>query len=253
MEENNASLLLTPAAKKNYHFTREFPFPIFRDENAAGPSDQEWKYVIGHLQEDCVVVYDDEDIKLLFTKGFFGVGSLSKKVPRVCYSTRKSPDFRNQRKQQQQSSTSSFVNETSKNQTEDEEIEVVNCEDDEDEKSADRKEGDEIEVVLSDSDDSMSEDEVAEIGENDSDSKSEEKEHLILTFEEAYFLSYGLGCLVVKDRGQSMDLLRLWNKFCELSVGQNFPIMYTAYHHFRSKGWVVRSGLKYGTDYGKIS
>ncbi|PRD29411.1 UNVERIFIED_CONTAM: tRNA-splicing endonuclease subunit Sen2 [Trichonephila clavipes] len=76
---------------------------------------------------------------------------------------------------------------------------------------------------------------------------SNEKESLQLTFQEAYFLSYGFGCLIVKDQDKFLNLAQLWSKMCDLSP--DFAVMYTAYHHFRSKGWIVRSGLKFGTDY----
>ncbi|GFY68658.1 tRNA-splicing endonuclease subunit Sen2, partial [Trichonephila inaurata madagascariensis] len=101
-------------------------------------------------------------------------------------------------------------------------------------------------IEVSDSDD---EDTFAKWGKNqkdaneasvfpDSDDESHEyskeylsngKESLQLTFQE--FLS----------------LVQLWSKMCELSP--NFPVMYTAYHHFRSKGWIVKSGIKFGADY----
>lgn len=72
-------------------------------------------------------------------------------------------------------------------------------------------------------------------------------ESLQLLFEEAYFLSYGLGCLIVNDAGEDLELLKLWQRLCELH--DNFPVRYAAYHHFRSKGWVVRSGARFATDY----
>lgn len=72
-------------------------------------------------------------------------------------------------------------------------------------------------------------------------------ESLQLFFEEAYFLSYGLGCLIVKDGDEDLELLKLWQRLCGLC--DNFPARYAAYHHFRSKGWVVRSGAKFAADY----
>uniref|UniRef100_A0A1E1XDB0 tRNA-intron lyase n=1 Tax=Amblyomma aureolatum TaxID=187763 RepID=A0A1E1XDB0_9ACAR len=72
-------------------------------------------------------------------------------------------------------------------------------------------------------------------------------ESLQLFFEEAYFLSYGLGCLIVKDGDEDLELLKLWQKLCALC--DNFPARYAAYHHFRSKGWVVRAGSKFAADY----
>ena len=46
-----------------------------------------------------------------------------------------------------------------------------------------------------------------------------------------------------------MDLDRMWRVFSHLSP--TFPQRYVAYHNFRSKGWVPKTGLKYGTDFGR--
>lgn len=72
-------------------------------------------------------------------------------------------------------------------------------------------------------------------------------EHLLLTFEEAFFLSYGLGCLLVKDSvGNPMSLLEMWKTFSERR--KTFVPMYVAYHYYRSCGWVPKPGLKFGAD-----
>ncbi|XP_014678120.1 PREDICTED: tRNA-splicing endonuclease subunit Sen2-like [Priapulus caudatus] len=81
-------------------------------------------------------------------------------------------------------------------------------------------------------------------------------EHLQLYLEEAFFLAYGLGCLCV-TRGNdaeavaaaaaSMTLEELWLCFC--SRQERFAARYVAYHYYRSRGWVVCSGLKYGADF----
>ncbi|XP_046990776.1 tRNA-splicing endonuclease subunit Sen2 [Schistocerca americana] len=73
-------------------------------------------------------------------------------------------------------------------------------------------------------------------------------EHLHLTLEEAFFLSYALGCLQVLDlTGKVMTLRELWETF--RASDAEFVQKYVAYHHFRGKGWVVKSGLKYGGDF----
>jgi len=46
-----------------------------------------------------------------------------------------------------------------------------------------------------------------------------------------------------------MDLDKMWQEFSRLSP--KFPERYVAYHNFRSKGWVPKSGLKFGTDFGR--
>ena len=43
----------------------------------------------------------------------------------------------------------------------------------------------------------------------------------------------------------------MWCAFCEAK--QEFIPNYVSYHYFRSKGWVPKMGIKYGTDLGKVS
>jgi len=74
----------------------------------------------------------------------------------------------------------------------------------------------------------------------------------LLTLEEAYFLSYALGCLLVTNEatGCDMDLEEMWDVFSSEYPTQNyFAARYAVYHHFRSKGWVVRPGVKFGADF----
>ncbi|XP_012259446.2 tRNA-splicing endonuclease subunit Sen2 [Athalia rosae] len=74
------------------------------------------------------------------------------------------------------------------------------------------------------------------------------KEPLYLTFEETFFLMFGLGCLqVINYDGNMMNILEAWNHFCR--VQHDFVQKYVVYHYFRSKGWVVKPGLKYGGDF----
>ncbi|KXJ11368.1 tRNA-splicing endonuclease subunit Sen2 [Exaiptasia diaphana] len=73
-------------------------------------------------------------------------------------------------------------------------------------------------------------------------------EHLQLTLEEAFFLSYGLGCLnVYDDNKKALSIGDLWREFSQ--VKKNFIPCYIAYHYYRSKGWVPKCGIKYGTDF----
>uniref|UniRef100_A0A8C3S993 tRNA-splicing endonuclease subunit Sen2 n=1 Tax=Chelydra serpentina TaxID=8475 RepID=A0A8C3S993_CHESE len=59
-------------------------------------------------------------------------------------------------------------------------------------------------------------------------------EYLQLSLEEV--------CLIIEP----LTILKLWEVFSE--VQPNFKTTYMAYHYFRSKGWVPKVGLKYGTD-----
>ncbi|NXD05936.1 SEN2 endonuclease, partial [Nothocercus nigrocapillus] len=71
-------------------------------------------------------------------------------------------------------------------------------------------------------------------------------EYLQLSLEEAFFLVYALGCLTIYYGEEPLTVLKLWEIFSE--VKPNFQTTYMAYHYFRSKGWVPKVGLKYGTD-----
>lgn len=76
-------------------------------------------------------------------------------------------------------------------------------------------------------------------------------EVLYLSLEESFFLSFALGCLQVMDlTGKPLSLLQLWRVF---NYSQsNFIENYVAYHYFRAKGWVVKSGLKFGGNFSKF-
>ncbi|XP_015599327.1 tRNA-splicing endonuclease subunit Sen2 [Cephus cinctus] len=74
------------------------------------------------------------------------------------------------------------------------------------------------------------------------------RETLHLTFQETFFLMFGLGCLQVIDfEGNFLSIKNAWNYFCKEQT--DFVQKYVVYHYFRSKGWVVKSGLKYGGDF----
>ncbi|KAI6717360.1 hypothetical protein JHW43_000016 [Diplocarpon mali] len=95
----------------------------------------------------------------------------------------------------------------------------------------------------------------------------ENQEHTQLTLEEAFFLSYALGALHVLSPLSSLPLsnselftLCLSHSTFPPSVPTNTPatahapdapflLNYVVYHHFRSLGWVVRSGIKFSVDY----
>ncbi|KAF9540614.1 tRNA splicing endonuclease subunit sen2 [Mortierella hygrophila] len=111
----------------------------------------------------------------------------------------------------------------------------------------------------------------------------ENEEHLQLSLEEAFFLIFAVECIAVSEKkasstcdqlvgGGSVGLMpfsiqECWLRFAQASVfaGKSsmalpmpmpeispdnpFIVRYAAYHHYRSLGWVVKDGLKYGTDF----
>ncbi|OAX81424.1 tRNA-intron endonuclease [Emergomyces africanus] len=89
------------------------------------------------------------------------------------------------------------------------------------------------------------------------------EEHLQLSNEEAFFLVYGLGVLQVYNSHRTSiipapSLLRLLRQHSYFpprdpsipaEPDDPFMLSYVVYHHFRSLGWVIRSGVKFGVDY----
>lgn len=103
----------------------------------------------------------------------------------------------------------------------------------------------------------------ADGGKTDEELELNNEEHLQLSNEEAFFLAYGLGVLRVRDdtRISEIPTSSLLPLLCrhsyfpprapsvDLTPDDPFMISYVVYHHFRSLGWVVRSGVKFGVDY----
>ncbi|KAF2437052.1 hypothetical protein EJ08DRAFT_577758 [Tothia fuscella] len=89
------------------------------------------------------------------------------------------------------------------------------------------------------------------------------QEHLHISREEAFFLSYALGSLeiidgktnkLIKDQSALLQLFRQNSYFPparveDLKPDDQFLLSYVIYHHFRSLGWVVRDGIKFAVDY----
>lgn len=90
----------------------------------------------------------------------------------------------------------------------------------------------------------------------------ENEEHLQLSNEETFFLVYGLGALQVFDDERNCviptsSLFPLFSRHsyfpprdsATIDPDDPFVLSYVVYHHYRSLGWVVRSGVKFGVDY----
>ncbi|KAJ7257918.1 hypothetical protein B0H12DRAFT_1110610 [Mycena haematopus] len=95
----------------------------------------------------------------------------------------------------------------------------------------------------------------------------EDLEHLQLTLPEAFFLMWNLNCLTVEDplTNELMSIQQIWIAFQgahlnppffvsprptpALQFDNPFLINYIVYHHYRSLGWVVRGGIKFCVDY----
>ncbi|KAJ1823248.1 tRNA splicing endonuclease subunit sen2 [Coemansia sp. RSA 2675] len=79
--------------------------------------------------------------------------------------------------------------------------------------------------------------------------EAEVMEPMQLSFHETLFLSQ-LKCLQVRDsEGTEHSYEALWRLFCEIDRSPDFALKHAAYCYYRSRGWVVRSGLKFGSDF----
>ena len=73
-------------------------------------------------------------------------------------------------------------------------------------------------------------------------------EYLQLSSEEAFYLVHELGDLEVFNLGgKQCPANDLWKHFCE--GNGRFVERYIAYRYFRKRGWVPKSGLKFGVDF----
>ncbi|KAK9333071.1 hypothetical protein V1520DRAFT_333444 [Lipomyces starkeyi] len=86
----------------------------------------------------------------------------------------------------------------------------------------------------------------------DSEGKVRRLEKLQLTFQEAFFLAYALDIIDIYD-DRTGDLVTvpylLGLLMPDWSPDNSFIINYVAYHHYRSHGWCIRNGVKFGVDY----
>lgn len=77
--------------------------------------------------------------------------------------------------------------------------------------------------------------------------------HLQLELFESFFLFDALGSINIQYQGELINSRReMWQLFKQVydeSNGNNFIFKYAAYFYFRSKGWIVKNGLKFGTDF----
>ena len=74
------------------------------------------------------------------------------------------------------------------------------------------------------------------------------KEYLQLSSEEGTYLAVELNVLQVMSPDRSIvNTTTLWSHF--LDINGRFVERYTAYQYYRNKGWVPKSGLKFGVDF----
>ncbi|XP_026290816.1 tRNA-splicing endonuclease subunit Sen2 [Frankliniella occidentalis] len=226
--------LKEPRKKGHFHKKPGDPLPVLVETETGIPAHLAiWKSFSGRFNGDCVEVSDAEDISSLYNMGFFGKGSFSRGCPRSARKTNH-PEIIRERQWKRRCDWSNRKSDISK------------VEDGQEEKALHE---DNPEVIVIGDTDNEEENFMSHLQpriENDSGSSPEV---LNLLLEEALFLCYGLGCLYIFDiSGQKiLNCDEFW-ALC-LEIDTRFIERYVTYHHFRSKGWVVKSGLKFGGDF----
>lgn len=236
---------------------------------------------VGYLsvETQSVHVFDQQSIRGLWSHGFFGKGSLSRSEPTWLEREKRrlgllavdtSEEYTRQRREERKAmklerarKEREAIEQTLRSETG---ISITNATKIETETIASSDvTGKQVLTVASD--DSISMKQLSIVDDEDIILKDDlkDEEHLQLTLEEAFFLAAILGVLEIKDQKTNVNiplqnLLPLFMAYFTfppvqipsgaLSNPDNpFIISYVAYHHFRSLGWVVKSGNKFSVDF----
>lgn len=203
---------LKPARRKRYcRAKRNKPFPIRDDEDN---DDQ----IIGRFTGFNVIVDIKQDIKLLNSMGFFGKANLSRSFP--MYDIKSKPIILRKRqvalrkKWQNLQTTNNKLNETI----------ISVCDSDSEDDFIER-----LNPLLT---------QTFMINET-----------LHLTLEESFFLFDALNNWRINYNNKFLDSNSAWTTFAEAQ--ETFIQNYVVYQYFRSRNWVVKTGLKYGGEFCK--
>lgn len=204
--------------KKNSRFRKSQDYPLFKNEN------NEILTFTGKFNGICVVVENIQEMEKIYYNGYFGKANLSRGFPCFNKSIENTPVIRQRQFENRRAWKQKF-----------------------DQKSQQLKT-----IVVPDSDsDSEVDDYFTNLKAAYQIDPYNVKESLHLNLEEAMFLSDTLKCLNVIHEENSFKQENLWKLFCE--TDPYFEQNYIAYHYFRAKNWVVKSGIKFGGDFCKYN
>ncbi|GBB85517.1 hypothetical protein RclHR1_12000009 [Rhizophagus clarus] len=222
-------LLLSPSLLSRF-LSYFIPFTSFTTSTrkAKGKYDE---------KAQAVIICNREDMEKLWKEGFFGKGNLSRSEPTWFWRNNNNDSGKGKRKGKQKLAAEQVTEQrrivrkrnkkdrVNQAQNMSKVQEVIK----EDVKEKEQDEEQTIEQTLTQEEENV---------------LLEDIETLILTTQEAFFLCYGLGILDIYDL---QDVEESWKLFQITSSG--FIMRYVVYHYFRSLGWVVRCGMKFGVDY----
>lgn len=260
-------------------------FPI--DRISTKDTDKQFTGIFNGLS---VEIIDSDAIKELYSNGCFGLSTKTKNVPQTLYTFPRVQNVTQSQYEQKSAWNAKFINqnpnlvmanlllpseketvETIEGDQMDEEMEKI----EDIEEVIDVEEDTRIDVDLNIDAGQLKEDGSDNIEPSQSDKVNgkqnesvipEKKKEPILNLvvdpfpiedtlalfpEEAFFLHFSLRCLNILDFDQTHEYTteEAVEKFCNMNP--KFIERYVVYHHYRSKNWVVRSGLKFGGDFRK--
>ncbi|CAI5759478.1 unnamed protein product [Candida verbasci] len=107
----------------------------------------------------------------------------------------------------------------------------------------DEEEDEEVEEVIREEDSKLI----------DSNGRLIQIEYVQLQFVETFFLKFALNTIKISNFANLTELFKVCcNHYSEsnsINPDNKFILEYLVYHYYRSMGWCVRSGIKFGTDY----
>lgn len=211
-----ACLIKTPRAKKN-RMKKGLPLPLFKDSN-----DVPIKFM-GIFNGLCVIVDKVEEMEKIYYNGFFGKGNLSRGFTRFRKNSEKPDVIRKRQYERRKEWAKKYV-----------------------------EKGKVSKIIVVPDSDSDEEDDVyfTNLKVDYQTDCNLVKETLNLNLEEALFLCNSLECLNVYNGEKLMSGGELWEMFCKMD--RYFVQNYATYFYFRSKNWVVKSGIKFGGDFCKL-
>lgn len=212
-----------------------------------------------------VEIIDPDSMKRIHSGGCFGLSTKTKNIPQVLATFPRVKNVNQSQYEEKLSWNEKFTNQNPN-------LVMVNLLPESCEKNTDNIRENTIEEAkdgtktVDENEKSLGDDENIKIGMDESEPMeiAEEKrepelnlvvdpfpieESLALLPEEAFFLHYSLRCLRVLDFDQTHEFTteEMLTKFCECDP--KFIERFVVYHYYRSKNWVVKSGLKFGGDF----
>lgn len=191
------------------------------------------------------VVTNEIDMARLWSQGFFGKGNLSRSEP--TWKSRINRRLNNDKDKLKEDMTNFRRQERKKFKLERSKIQLLELKlrsqeltDDEKNELARLKLNLELPVETSPSPEPAV---VAAVVDN---SEIEDLEYVELQPTEVFFLKFALNVIEVENIASLKDLFRTCCS--STSAKDKFILDYVVYHHYRSLGWCVRSGIKFGSD-----